>query len=403
MHPRLFILHPLRGEKNVGILDSTFFGKLWTSKIQHTDTLRNPTFARKFVIQMNRLILIGNGFDLAHGITSSFNDFIEWYLAKAYNTFLSKNWKFNDVLLDINLIDKSYFLLNNHFKSIEPSEAKQTFINLVEAFNREITTKKVLLLERIMMKSFETNWVDIEMEYFKLLSVTKGISKDKVDELNNQFDYLRSQFLEYLQIQEKSFFNNFDKTALVNCFTEPINENGKNPETIHFLNFNYTNTLEAYVAETNKIIPSKFNYIHGNLDGSKGEPIFGYGDEMDKKFAEFEHDNDNRLFRHIKSFGYLKNSNYADLLRFIQSDDFQVHIYGHSCGLSDRTMLHEIFEHTRCKSIKIFYHEKDNGTNDFTDKTYEIYRHFNDKELVRKRIVDFSKSSAMPQPRSILS
>ena len=28
---------------------------------------------------MNRLILIGNGFDLAHGLKTKYSDFIEWY------------------------------------------------------------------------------------------------------------------------------------------------------------------------------------------------------------------------------------------------------------------------------------------------------------------------------------
>ena len=28
---------------------------------------------------MNRLVLIGNGFDLAHGLKTSYKDFIDWY------------------------------------------------------------------------------------------------------------------------------------------------------------------------------------------------------------------------------------------------------------------------------------------------------------------------------------
>lgn len=28
---------------------------------------------------MNRIILIGNGFDLAHGLPTSYKDFINWY------------------------------------------------------------------------------------------------------------------------------------------------------------------------------------------------------------------------------------------------------------------------------------------------------------------------------------
>lgn len=29
--------------------------------------------------KMNRIILIGNGFDLAHGLKTSYADFIDWY------------------------------------------------------------------------------------------------------------------------------------------------------------------------------------------------------------------------------------------------------------------------------------------------------------------------------------
>lgn len=35
-------------------------------------------------LKMNRLILIGNGFDLAHGMKTSYNDFILWYLKKCF-------------------------------------------------------------------------------------------------------------------------------------------------------------------------------------------------------------------------------------------------------------------------------------------------------------------------------
>ena len=36
---------------------------------------------------MNRIILIGNGFDLAHGLKTSYQDFLKWILKqKDYNT-----------------------------------------------------------------------------------------------------------------------------------------------------------------------------------------------------------------------------------------------------------------------------------------------------------------------------
>jgi hypothetical protein len=98
----------------------------------------------------------------------------------------------------------------------------------------------------------------------------------------------------------------------------------------------------------------------------------------------------------MKSFGYFKTSNYHDLIRFIEADNFQVFILGHSCGLSDRTMLNMIFEHNNCKSIKIFYYG-DEKSNNYAELTQEISRHFSNKGEMRKKIVPFDKSSAMPQ------
>jgi hypothetical protein len=51
--------------------------------------------------------------------------------------------------------------------------------------------------------------------------------------------------------------------------------------------------------------------------------------------------------------------------------------------------LNTIFEHDNCEAIKIHYYAKSNSENDFTFKTQEISRHFNDKAKMRKRIVNF--------------
>ena len=40
---------------------------------------------------MNRLILIGNGFDLAHGLKTKYADFIEWYRREC-NTRLKRSF-----------------------------------------------------------------------------------------------------------------------------------------------------------------------------------------------------------------------------------------------------------------------------------------------------------------------
>lgn len=40
-------------------------------------------------------------------------------------------------------------------------------------------------------------------------------------------------------------------------------------------------------------------------------------------------------------------------------------------------------------------------TNDYTEKTYEISRHFKDKGMMRKKIVPLDFSKPMPQPMNL--
>lgn len=166
-------------------------------------------------------------------------------------------------------------------------------------------------------------------------------------------------------------------------------KNGDN----YFLNFNYTNSITEVLKHFKNYTYTQ-NFIHGNLEDS--EIIFGFGDEMDSIYKEIEELNDNRFFKHIKSFHYFKRPNLRQLLTFINSGDFQVCVYGHSCGLSDRVMLNEIFEHENCKSIKIYYYNDE----DFTTKTMEISRHFNSNQVMRNKIVNKSIDCLIPQLES---
>lgn len=361
---------------------------------------------------MNRLIIIGNGFDLAHGIKTSYKDFIADYFSNAINS-IYLNRPYNDELMRIN-VKEGQFYQPLPFNRINSENSLDTLLQALSGETIFSFHFKSQLLNRSFNKIEKLNWVDIEIEYFNSLLETRHFFKNnnqlkEIKKINQQLDSLKEKLVEYLKEQQSIFTNGFIKNNLVGCFTESIHpheivttelETDEKPENLFFLNFNYTNTFEVYFDSCRKIIPSEFDYIHGDLHGVHGQPIFGFGDELDKHYLEFEDEKNNELFKHIKSFEYLKNKNYYRLIRFLESDEYQVQIYGHSCGLSDRTMLNQIFEHEHCKSIKIFYHERPDGTNDYTEKTYEISRHFKDKGMMRKKVVPFDYSKAMPQPKS---
>lgn len=374
-------------------------------------------------MKMNRLIIIGNGFDLAHGIKTSYHDFILDYLktclikcSESGNfTISGSNLEriggyFKDDLIEIKLKNKySNVIYNEKIKEIN------TILEIVDFCKRyEFSfTHSFELLQNTINEYCTLNWVDLEDKYFDLLvkyrtRTTKSYSIEKIKLINEKFEVLKQLLQEYLIVQQSYFTTPFDKLPLIDCFCDKIHkhelvtvtlEESTFPENLYFLNFNYTKTFEDYYRYSKAKIPSDFNYIHGNLHGIHGHAIFGFGDELDKRYLEFEDEKNNELFKHIKSFEYLKTKNYYLLTRFIEAQDFQVHIYGHSCGISDRTMLNQIFEHENCKSIKIYYHKKADGSNDYTEKIYEISRHFKDKGMMRKKIVPFDLSQEMPQPR----
>lgn len=411
---------------------------------------------------MNRLILVGNGFDLAHGLKTSYKDFIDDF------------WE--DVIFKLNMFKSDTLLFSNEcieisqdpFPTIDISNFKEIVKNYT-TLKRFLSTKKIRFefknefLGILSDTCTNNNWVDIENIYYYYLK--QNIEKNKypkfsdVSDLNKDFNQIKKQLEVYLSNIEKDFIisNQISKHILNSIYLKDLESLTKNifiekifeeciiednnliyylkdfkkevlrfkesspqsrdnyfnkefdkydtdykrifkeiifPKNTLLLNFNYTNTTFHYINECNRIkynnIDNKISeiHIHGELNNPQNPIIFGFGDDVDKKYQEFEDLNDNRYLENFKSIAYLQTDNYKKLLEFIDSEEYQVFIFGHSCGISDRTMLNTIFEHDNCKSIKPFYHKRDNGTDNYTEIVQNISRNFNDKKKYRDRVVN---------------
>lgn len=424
---------------------------------------------------MNRLILVGNGFDLAHGLKTSYHDFIDDFWRKQILEVQSHNSLVTTFENDFIKIDNIYLItpLNNIQKYSH-------FLNLIQSVNARNNIQVSFIIKNKFLKSIsETssiqNWVDIENEYYLQLNKIKNpinsigrFEKYEINDLNKDFVEVKGLLVEYLKEIDKNIkieqkicqsiyknFNlndfssesisekvNYELSKRINNLVELEKENAqidftdlfeddekiepkiyskligkKNkleilndlllnegnsreyakifdliPKQITFLDFNYTETpfkyFECRYNWNNKtdILP-KFNSIHGKLDDDNSI-IFGFGDDVDKRYQEFEDLNDNRYLENFKSIAYLQTANYKNLLEFVNSEDYQVFIFGHSCGISDRTMLNTIFEHENCKSVKPFYHKREDGSDNYTEIVQNISRNFNDKKKFRDRVVN---------------
>lgn len=428
---------------------------------------------------MNRIILIGNGFDLAHGLRTSYRDFIDYYW-EYWGKRLQSGYLGNDLTDNLCSISQKGELYPWNWlfpkmnlqqqKNISPKDA----IEMAKNSPDKIAIKKRPFFEHID-KAVETkSWVDIENEFY--LWLKKIFKKDDCEygnpvPLNEELDLIKEKLVEYLKFIEEQTKPQLVKNCIRNVIYEPFSakdiSNGGNskfkeflsermkfmssnleneimkflnkyeysylgkhediekyntqiinqkafpglsepldyskhirnvyagnelvpdpyllPDQIMFLNFNYTCTADLYIPEDSEF---RVNHIHGELGNDKNPIIFGYGDELDEDYKEISKLNDNDYLKNIKSIRYLETDNYRKLLSFIDSAPFQIYIMGHSCGNSDRTLLNTLFEHKNCVSIKPFYHQKPDGTDNYIEIIQNISRNFNDMRLMRDRVVN---------------
>lgn len=405
---------------------------------------------------MNRIILVGNGFDLAHGLRTKYEDFINWYWDKWYEkAHRSLNFIEKDELCEIRAKDNylsSYFYI--HYKT---GNRYEQIKNVVEEYNILLILSPLL---ECISKSVETKgWVDIEGDYYTMLIECKG-KKEKLERLNRDFAVIQNLLVEYLkEVQEQkineSILCDDIKNAMLSPFfkeeiaiasepvwrnfvTSRVNANKQSysfllkdydtisidynilddighkeysallnggklkdsrasqlllPEKIMLLNFNYTESADLYIPQNDRFI---VNHIHGELYSIESV-IFGYGDESDDEYKAIVKQNDNEYLRHIKTNRYLEADKYRQLLSFINSAPFQICIMGHSCGLSDKTMLNTLFEHDNCVSIKPYYYKNKQGKDNYLDMVQNISRNFTNPQLMRDRVVNKTYCSPLPQ------
>lgn len=342
---------------------------------------------------MRQLVIIGNGFDLAHGLKTSYKDFVLWYLNDIIQSLRTK-YQYSDKLVTL------FYKGNFRFPEGGLLTDVKQFVEMTKAekyrFEREVINENLMDLLRNMYN----NWVDIEAFYYEQLVKLYKLNKTpprgrdvtkELKELNQFMEGIKESLIRYLKSLESPNWNG----EIASRLNDRILEQNKGFDTM-FVNFNYTNTLEMYSsadAEQNRMNV----YIHGNISDPQNPVIFGYGDEVDKHFKEIEETGNDLYLENIKSYWYLKTSNYRDVINFINGGDYQVRILGHSCGLSDRVLLSEIFTHERCKDIDILYYDKGDGDNDYTEKCYAISRQFplEFKASMRNKIIPFDKSEPL--------
>ncbi|MEG2943323.1 MAG: AbiH family protein [Enterococcus sp.] len=181
---------------------------------------------------IRKLIIIGNGFDLHHGIKSGFADF--------YNSsFMSED------------IKNVYEIMTEQLRS------GYSWYDFEEEYRKLIEVESDILGN----KGYDG----------KTLGLTEGnlkIYKPRIDMINYIFQSIFQQFIQYLKstLHDSKNNPNFRDDSCLQSILD---------ETDQIINFNYTSTLsDIYDVPENKII-----FVHGSL--KKNNPILGHSNYYD--------------------------------------------------------------------------------------------------------------------------
>lgn len=298
---------------------------------------------------MNRLVIIGNGFDLRIGLKSRFNDFFERSeLPLIENMFNGIYWatdwrKIKDISFISFLLYNAFYRKefsypsNNHYVQIDTKKEFSRFFGLSELpvnwMDVESFIYCVLNSKRIkeIEKSFDQHFK--HRSYDESIAVCKG---DFIPEffsnclnvkqyfcINNFYDF----FLQELHLFEERFssylkneicnFKDYSKMAetIISSLTSKEDES-----TI--LNFNYT--------DISQIVAADIINVHGKLDS---EIIIGIDDQETISAS---------VIPFTKTFRKLVfKENYPVLTKKYDS----IVIYGHSLGEQDYSYFQSIFDY----------------------------------------------------------
>lgn len=273
-----------------------------------------------------RLFIIGNGFDLAHGLPTRYWDF-RTYLENLYPEFLAS-------------FEQHYY--------IYPKDSNKYKQNL-------------------LWNNFETNLANIDEDIIikEALGIDMGLESGDYgieDTLRNYFSS-EYQYINKLAIYLKQWV----RTIRIRD-TLPITSQISKDSEDYFVTFNYTSVLENVY----KVAPSNILHIHGSLHEYNDDPILGHGNrkrienikakrnqaetwfnEKEMSICAVIDDYYNTTFKNVNNYMHKLNS----LFRY---EVEEIVVIGHSVAGIDLPYFKRIDQYTGQEAIwRVYYFTED--------------------------------------------
>lgn len=344
------------------------------------------------------ILVIGNGFDLAHELSTGYIDFLKWTVRQYYFFCCLKK---QEAQITKSIEDISLKIPEN-VEGTDISYRVDHQEEIWNCINNNFWIEYFLPIYEDRKKNGKDGWIDFESEISKViqsldddmnLSISTHFSlEDKIQRITNEFlnqEYidwfakrtykeLRDLLLDDLNKLTRAlevYLTEYVQKIDIKVTSPDIKDIVKqiNPDThtalpAKVISFNYTNTFEKLYDKGKSI---EYDYIHGKADINNtiesNNMVLGIDEYLsdDRKNKDIEFIAFKKFYQRIfkgtgckykewveeirKSKGLFKNSN---------GEWHNLYIFGHSLDVTDKDILRDLILNDNVHTT-IYYHNKD--------------------------------------------
>lgn len=356
------------------------------------------------------ILVIGNGFDLAHNLPTSYKDFL--YFTNIFTKFKTENQTTKQALMSKNPNEK--LLIDYLVKLFSKATTDVYSQNLINEVSELIINNKWINYFNYL--NIAQDWVDFEREICQVIKTFDLLRVQVLSEFKNSGSGIRLTPYQIIILRpfigQTTLFTGTDTidslknillddlNRLTRCleiylcdYVEklPIAKKLPDIECLNIdavLNFNYTDTYRTnYISESTTV---KCDFIHGKANIANNiktcnmiigidEYLDGNDKENNTQYIQFK-----KFFQRIyKATG----NNYIDWLEQIKPHpeakcfppETNIYIYGHSLDATDKDILATLINAENTKTT-IFYHNKEA----LEKQIINLVKVITEEELIRK-------------------
>lgn len=330
----------------------------------------------------SKLLVTGNGFDLAHGLPTSYKDFLLFLRAiTEFNPTKAEQERFDRADLFKELSDFVRKFLHEHFFSRAKYSNKREQIfdiqdNLQSEYSEYTGDNFWFTYFKQCSNQSRTNWIDFEQEIQRLVFTLESntnnlhLTENQIhiklpkypscDPSSSQVNSSEFAYCLYQDLTNFAFCFELYLKTVVEGVLNAYNPDGhfvsqlmRNISPDYVLTFNYTQTFERLYGDL--VSTENIHHLHGEIGADASVPlsnlIFGF------------HCPDTMSDPHVSNFIWFEKYFQRILLdrgpafyRWLHEheQDLETVIYGHSLDITDRDILVSIIEKSR--QTTIYYH-----------------------------------------------